>query len=185
MSQSQTLIGHIDKYDPEGHYIGKQSTLCLCSWALDLNRPQRPTLYVQWKKFLSEGTQTDGNNAALILWIRATDFVSRITVKAPWISNIHMRLYSIDYDVGMEPFLYVEDASSHGNNAWLYKRQSTWERCTMEKGSIKLLSDGDRLRLCDGTLLRYRSDYAPSASSLDSQRDELREVEKNVGRLSW
>ena len=28
MSQSQTLIGHIDKYDPEEHYIGKQSTLC-------------------------------------------------------------------------------------------------------------------------------------------------------------
>ena len=96
-----------------------------------------------------------------------------------------MRLYSIDYDIGMEPFLYVEDLSSQGNNAWLYKQQSTWERCPMEKGSIKLISDGDRLRLCDGTVLQYRSDYAPSASSLKSQKIELREVERNVGRLNW
>ena len=96
-----------------------------------------------------------------------------------------MRLYSIDYDAGIEPFLYVEDLSSQGNNTWLYKRQSTWERCVMEKGSVMLLSDGDRLRLCDGTVLRYRSDYTPSASSVDSQENELRELEKNVGRLGW
>jgi hypothetical protein len=96
-----------------------------------------------------------------------------------------MRLYSINYDVGTEPFLYAEDLSSQGNNTWLYKRQSTWERCIMERGGIKLLSDGDYLRLCDGTSLRYRSDYTPSEPPLDSQQDELRELEKNVGRLGW
>lgn len=96
-----------------------------------------------------------------------------------------MRLYSIDYDAGIEPFLYVEDLSSQGNNAWLYKRQSTWERCMMEKGSVMLLSDGNRLQLCDGTVLRYRSGCAPSTSSVDIQRDELREIEKEVGRFCW
>ena len=91
-----------------------------------------------------------------------------------------MRLYSIIYEDNVEPFLYVEDLSSQGNNAWLYKRQSTWERCIMEKGSIKLLSDGDRLRLCDGTVFRFESDYTPPSSSASTETDELRELEKDV-----
>ena len=56
----------------------------------------------------------------------------------------------------------------------------------MEKGSIKLLSDGDRLRLCDGTVFRFRSDYIPSCSSssppASTEKDELRELEKDVSR---
>ena len=55
----------------------------------------------------------------------------------------------------------------------------------MEKGSIKLLSDGDRLRLCDGTVFRFRSDYVPSSSSsppASTEKDELRELEKDVSR---
>ena len=111
--------------------------------------------------------------------IQRADQTSRVVVDTPWISNKHMRLYSIIYEPGIEPFLYVEDLSSQGNNMWLYKRGGYWERCLLEKGSIKLLSHGDRLRLCDGTVFAFRSIHVTQCSSSE-EIDELRKLERDV-----
>lgn len=93
-----------------------------------------------------------------------------------------MRLYSIDYDGIIEPFLYIEDLSSQGNNTWLYKRDKHWERIVMSKGSIILLSHGDRIRLCDGTVFAFRSAHLSQAPSRPAEEDELRALEKDVGQ---
>ena len=94
-----------------------------------------------------------------------------------------MRLYSILYEPDTEPFVYVEDLSSQGNNTWLYQRGDVWERCVMERRSIRLLSDGDRLRLCDGTMFAFRSIQVTQPPPSVEERDELRELEQDVSSL--
>lgn len=107
---------------------------------------------------------------------------SRVVVDAPWISNQHIRMYSIIYSDDVEPFLYVEDISSQGSNTWLYKRKRQWERIVMSKGSVMLLSDGDRLRLCDGTVFAFRSYQTAQSSMAPTAKDELREQEMDVSQ---
>lgn len=105
---------------------------------------------------------------------------SHIHLEALWISNRHFRLYSIVYDTETEPFVYVEDVSSNGNNTWLYKKDQCWESCAMSKGTTFLLSHRDKLRLCDGTMFIYHSDWIRQNSASLEDVDELRKLETEV-----
>ena len=92
-----------------------------------------------------------------------------------------MRIYSIVYDEEtkeVEPFVYAQDLSSNGHNAWLHKKTHCWEPYVLSKGASVLLSHGDRLRLCDGTIFLYYSSMQLYVSL--PEPDELRELEKDV-----
>lgn len=107
--------------------------------------------------------------------------ISDIHLQAPWISNRHMRIYSVVYDEEtkeVEPFVYAQDLSSNGYNTWLLKKAHCWEPYVLSKGLAVLLSHGDGLRLCDGTRFEYNSNVLCYASS--PELDAIRELEKNV-----
>ena len=94
-----------------------------------------------------------------------------------------MRVYSITYDedsAEIQPFVYAQDLSSKGNNIWYYRKKNCWESYPLAKGAAVLLSHGDRLRLLDGTILRFRSEIASSECAQDF--DDLRDCEKDVCR---
>ena len=111
---------------------------------------------------------------------QSADPDSPIVVDAPWISNRHIRIFSVIYTEEVEPLLYVEDVSSQGNNTWMYKRDKFWERIIMAKGGIMLLCHGDRLRLCDGTVFAFRSAHVNQSLATQTGKDELRDLEKEV-----
>ena len=76
--------------------------------------------------------------------------------------------------------MYAEDLSSNGNNSWLYMRDEYWESCHMHRGTTILLSDGNRLRLCDGTTFTYHSEWISPKPQIPQEVDELRELEREV-----
>ena len=93
-----------------------------------------------------------------------------------------MRIYTIIYTEDVEPFVYVEELSSQGSNTWFYKCRKHWERIIMSKGSVMLLSHGDRLRLCDGTVFAFRSYRTAQSSTAPIDKNEPREREIDVSQ---
>lgn len=83
----------------------------------------------------------------------------QITVNEPTISNRHLRIYSIIYEANLDPiqgFVYAEDLSTNGSY-WQYKRGSHWSEAHTGKENAVLLSDGDQIRLCDGSCFAFHS----------------------------
>ena len=56
----------------------------------------------------------------------------------------------------MQGFVYVEDLSTNGSY-WQYMRGSHWSEAHIGKGNAVLLSDGEKIRLCDGSRFVFRS----------------------------
>lgn len=69
---------------------------------------------------------------------------------------MHIRIYSIRYDPGIEPFVYAENVSLNGFD-WLHQHGTTWDAFPVSKGTAVLLSSGDRLRLCDQTTFVFET----------------------------
>lgn len=98
------------------------------------------------------------------------------------ISNRHLRIYSVIYDQTIEPFVYAEDLSRNGSH-WLFKKLATWKSYPMGNGASFLLSNGDRLQLCDGTLFTFRA--APFRQDVQQLEDilALQTIERKVPGL--
>lgn len=72
------------------------------------------------------------------------------------ISNRHIRIYSVIYDETTEPLVYVENLSRNGC-FWLQKRGYKYQRYSIGKNDAFLLSDGDKITLCDRTTFTFRA----------------------------
>ena len=99
------------------------------------------------------------SNFSLGCWHKFADLNSQIVVNEPTISNRHLRIYSIIYETNLDPiqgFVYAEDLSTNGSY-WLYMKGSHWSEAYIGKENAVLLSDGDQLRLCDGSCFVFRS----------------------------
>lgn len=73
----------------------------------------------------------------------------------PTISNKHVRIYSVIYDETTEPFVYAENLSRNGCY-WLQKKGFRYEKHSIGKGSAFLLSDGDKITMCDWNTFIFR-----------------------------
>ncbi|KAL8689292.1 MAG: hypothetical protein Q9218_005004 [Villophora microphyllina] len=80
----------------------------------------------------------------------------QVTVTDPTISNVHLRIYSIRYDPGVEPFVYAENLSMNGFE-WLHQRGTAWDAFPVSKGKAVLLSGGDKIRLCNQTIFLFET----------------------------
>ena len=72
------------------------------------------------------------------------------------ISNRHIRIYSVIYDETTEPLVYAENLSRNGCS-WLQKRDSKYQKYSIGQGNAFLLSDGDKITLCDWTTFIFRA----------------------------
>ncbi len=79
----------------------------------------------------------------------------------------------------IDPFVYAEDLSTNGSR-WLPKIQCSQRSFSIGKGNAFLLSDGDRIVLCDGTLFAFVSSSSSEKLSEVLELDEIQEVEKGV-----
>ncbi|KAI4236776.1 MAG: hypothetical protein LQ349_002330 [Xanthoria aureola] len=98
----------------------------------------------------------------------------------PTVSNLHIRIYSIRYDPGVEPFVYAENSSMNGLD-WLYQSGTSWYVYRIPKGEAVLLSSGDKLRLCDKTLFTFEtrlpaSQLLTSTQMHDQEDPDCRQV---------
>lgn len=98
------------------------------------------------------------------------EFLSQIVLSSMTISNRHLRIYSVIYDHTIEPFVYAENLSRNGSR-WLFKKLANWKSYPMGNGASFLLSNGDRLQLCDGTLLTFHA--APFRQDVQQLEDSL------------
>lgn len=82
---------------------------------------------------------------------------SNIIVTDLTVSNKHLQIYSIAYteDDHQRIFVYAKDISTNGS-FWRYKYNDYWREYLIGKGRAVLLSDGDKLRLCDGSSFTFR-----------------------------
>ena len=146
-----THLGGREIYNGEDILIGRDSK----SWS--------PILFIGWH-----------NNFA--------NFSSQIVVKEPTISNRHLRIYSIVYEANNDPmqgFVYAEDLSTNGSY-WQYMRGSHWTEAHIGKGNAVLLSDGEKIRLCDGSCFVFRSTlFALPMNDIDGA-GSLEEVQRKV-----
>lgn len=90
--------------------------------------------------------------------IAAADLLSDITLTDSTVSNQHLRIYTIVYAEHnyQRIFVYAKDLSPNGSY-WCYKHDNHWEETKIGKGKAVLLSDGDKIRLCDGSSFAFRS----------------------------
>ena len=100
-----------------------------------------------------------------------TNVPSQIALQDPTISNVHLRIYSIRYDQGVEPFVYVENLSVNGVD-WLHQRHEEWGPCPILHGEAILLSNGDRLCLCDQTVFTFQTRLPASQLLTSTQLEE-------------
>lgn len=103
--------------------------------------------------------------------IPCTDLSSQIVLPDPTISNIHLRVYSIRYDPGVEPFVYVENLSTNGVN-WVHERCMTWGGFPILQGEAILLSNGDKLHLCDHATFTFQTRLSASQLLTSTQLQE-------------
>ena len=81
----------------------------------------------------------------------------------------------------IEPFVYAEDLSTNGSR-WLPKIPYSQKPFSIGKGNAFLLSDGDTIILCDGTLFVFVSNSSPVKLPEVLEPNEIQEIEKDV---SW
>lgn len=99
--------------------------------------------------------------------------ISQYVVNDPFISNRHLRIYTIIFDQEnpdeVAPLVYAQDISLNG---------TSWNNYPMGKGNGSfLLSDGDTLKLSPSVHLLYRRDGHRSEDHFDM----LQRVEMRVG----
>lgn len=86
----------------------------------------------------------------------ATKLTSDIVLEGLSISNLHLQMYSSIYessdDVRSE-FVYAEDLSLNG----IFWRSLDGRESRVNRGTAVLLSDGDRIRLCNDLCFVFRS----------------------------
>lgn len=73
-------------------------------------------------------------------------------------------------------FVYAKDLSTNGSY-WRHKHDNRWREYLIGKGSAVLLSDGDKLRLCNGSSFIFRFVSQNSESSQDAstvQEDDIK-----------
>ena len=90
--------------------------------------------------------------------IDAANPLSNVTLTDPTVSNQHLLIYTIAYteDNHQRIFVYAKDLSTNGTY-WRYKHGNHWKELLIGKGSAVLLSDGDKIRLCNGSSFAFRS----------------------------
>lgn len=103
--------------------------------------------------------------------LETTDVPSQIVLTDPTISNVHIRIYSIRYDPDVEPFVYAENLSLNGV-AWLHQRGTKCEAFPIAKGKAVLLSNGDKIKLCDRTTFTFETRLPPSQLLTSTQLQE-------------
>jgi hypothetical protein len=97
---------------------------------------------------------------------------SQYTICDPYISNKHLRIYTILYDgddpSDVAPLVYAEDLSRNG---------TYWNGSLIGKGNGGfLLSEGDTLRLSSLTLLRFESVAIADEECFDLTQENEMEV---------
>lgn len=102
--------------------------------------------------------------------------VSQMVIDDPFISNKHLRIYTVVYDVDkpteVAPLVYAEDLSRNG---------TFWNGTFIGKGNGGfLLSDGDNLRLSARTIFVFRRLIADESHE---PFDLTQEREMKVGRV--
>lgn len=114
-----------------------------------------------------------------------TEADSQIILNDPSISNVHLRFYSIRYDADVEPFLYAQNLGRNGTH-WLFLHGERRDSYPIPVDTSILISNGDRVRLCDGTTFEFRSRVSASQLQTSAQilghtrRNELETLEKAV-----
>lgn len=109
-----------------------------------------------------------------------------MVLQDPTISNVHLRIYSIRYDPGIEPFVYAENLSTNGVE-WLNEDHKTMGPIPIPRDEAILLSNGDKLFLSDHTAFVFQtrlpaSQLLTSTQVLERQDPDCRQVlEKAVG----
>ena len=86
------------------------------------------------------------------------DLLSNITLTDPTISNHHLLIYTINLsDVDHQcVFVYAKDISTNGS-FWRYKYGNNWKELLIGRDNAVLLSDGDKVRLCNGSCFSFQS----------------------------
>ena len=87
---------------------------------------------------------------------RALMFFSQLVLDDLTISNRHIRIYSVIYDETTEPLVYAENLSRNGCS-WLQRRGSKYQKYSIDRGNAFLLSDGDKITLCDRSTFTFRA----------------------------
>lgn len=90
-----------------------------------------------------------------------------------------MRIYTVIYDGSVEPFVYAENLSTNGSR-WMFRKGDGWRSWPMAPGDAFLLSDGDKVRLCDGTCFVFRRASFVQDVPQDAEPWALQAVERDV-----
>ena len=109
------------------------------------------------------------------------DRPSHIVLDDMTISNRHLRIYSIIYDLNdlnIDPFVYAEDISTNGSR-WLPKIRCPQMPYSIGKNRAFLLSDGDRMLLNDHVSFEFSCTSIKRLPQTD-QSNETQELEKDV-----
>ncbi|KAL9028287.1 MAG: hypothetical protein Q9196_003324 [Gyalolechia fulgens] len=103
--------------------------------------------------------------------IEVSEQGSHIVLEDPTISNVHLRIYSIRYDPGIEPFVYAENLSTNGVQ-WLSEDHKTLGPFPIPKGEAILLSNGDKLLLSNRTVFVFQTRLPASQLLTSTQLQE-------------
>lgn len=97
------------------------------------------------------------------LLIGRDDRTCDIVLTDPTVSNQHLQIYTIVYaeENHQRIFTYAKDLSTNGSY-WRYKHGNVWKELPIGKGKAVLLSDGDKVRLCNGSTFTFQSIPQPS-----------------------
>lgn len=103
---------------------------------------------------------------------------SQYVIEDPFISNIHLRIYTIVFDhdnpEDLAPLVYAQDISMNG---------TMWNDYPMGKGSGSfLLSSGDMLQLSPNSYLMFRRKRVMEEDSFDLLQQLEMEVRRTLAR---
>ena len=90
--------------------------------------------------------------------IDPADLLSDIVLTDPTLSNQHLQIYTIIYaeDDRQHVFTYAKDLSTNGSY-WRYQYGKHWKELLIGQGKAVLLSDGDKIRLCNRSSFAFWS----------------------------
>lgn len=91
-----------------------------------------------------------------------------------------MQVYTIIYaeDNRQRIFTYAKDLSTNGSY-WCYKYGNHWDELLIGQGRAALLSDGDRVRLCNGSSFAFRS--VPQTSQCPDEPSIFQDEDTQAG----
>lgn len=103
---------------------------------------------------------------------------SQIIRETPSISNVHVKIYSIFGE--HNAFVYAEDLSTNGT-FWRYQGKARWLESRIGKNKAVLLSDGDQIRLCDGSCYVFNAVAASTRTEFMEDANLVQRKEIEVG----